>query len=502
MGGCAARFHAAKPRMTIADFWPQCLRQLQQQLSAQQYRMWIEQLTVGEDNGQWQVYAANNFMYSHIRQQFWPQILQIHQQLLPAGSPPLCLSIGRGQLLTAEPVAAETPVVPARPPAAPDPVGKNTDALSIIGKHLNKTAPSVNNHTSPAEASGNAPAAKSSARSQLQPEFTFDTLVIGKGNEVAVAAAHSIVDNPGGRYNPLYLYSSPGLGKTHLVQAIGNALLQKNPKAKVAYMHADHYVRGVMSAARNDGFDAFKQKYKPYDLLILDDVQFIADKTRTMEEFFYLFNHFQDEKKQIILTGDTLPDNINKLDNRLQTRFKQGLTLPLEPPELEMRAAILMKKAELNDVALDEMSALLIAKLIRGSVRDLEGAFKRVEAHARFTGKPISIDLINDALHDLVASAHRAITPEMIMDAVGKYYQVSLSDLLSKKRTAAVSHPRQMAMALTKELTSLSLPAIAKNFGGRDHTTVMHAIKQVDKRRQEDPEVVRDYQKLQMLIKN
>ena len=337
---------------------------------------------------------------------------------------------------------------------------------------------------------------------RLSPEFTFDTLVVGKGNEVAVAVARSISENPGGHYNPFFLYSSPGLGKTHLVQAIGHTLLQLQPKAKVAYIHGQDYLRSVMNAARNNTFDALKQKYKQYDLLILDDVQFIADKTRTMEEFFYLFNHFYNERKQIILTSDELPENIDGMDVRLKTRFSQGLTMRLEPPEFEMRVAILQKKAQLAGVKLEEDAAFFIAKHIQGSVRYLEGAFKRVEASSRFTGKPINIDLATHALKDLVASAYKVITTEMIMEAVAGYYKIGIGDLTGKKRTRNIARPRQMAMMLTKELTNLSLPAIGSSFGGRDHTTVMHAVKTIADLRKESPDTERDYQKLLILIKN
>jgi chromosomal replication initiator protein len=279
-------------------------------------------------------------------------------------------------------------------------------------------------------------------------------------------------------------------------------LLQLQPKAKVAYIHGQDYLRSVMNAARNNTFDALKQKYKQYDLLILDDVQFIADKTRTMEEFFYLFNHFYNERKQIILTSDELPENIDGMDVRLKTRFSQGLTMRLEPPEFEMRVAILQKKAQLAGVKLEEDAAFFIAKHIQGSVRYLEGAFKRVEASSRFTGKPINIDLATHALKDLVASAYKVITTEMIMEAVAGYYKIGIGDLTGKKRTRNIARPRQMAMMLTKELTNLSLPAIGSSFGGRDHTTVMHAVKTIADLRKESPDTERDYQKLLILIKN
>ena len=489
--------------MTIAEFWPLCLQHLKQQLSTQQYSMWIAPLTVGEENGQWLVYTPNNFLFGHVKKQFWPHIQAAKAELAPADAPELTLKIGQGLRLEAAGNAA--------PAAAANTAAKQTpSAEQIIGKHLQAKSSSTAPVTPAATAisapntavpdSKPAPGKRDTQR--LSPEFTFDTLVVGKGNEVAVAVARNISENPGGSYNPFFLYSSPGLGKTHLVQAVGHTLLQLQPKAKVAYVHAHEYLRSVMSAASTNTFDALKQKYKQYDLLILDDVQFIAGKDRTMEEFFYLFNHFYSERKQIILTSDELPENIDRMDVRLKTRFSQGLTMRLEPPEFEMRVAILQKKAQLAGIKLEEDAAFFIAKHIQGSVRYLEGAFKRVEASSRFTGKPINIDLATHALKDLVASAYKVITTEMIMEAVAGYYKIGISDLTGKKRTRNIARPRQMAMMLTKELTNLSLPAIGSSFGGRDHTTVMHAVKTIADLRKESPDTERDYQKLLILIKN
>ena len=489
--------------MTIAEFWPLCLQHLKQQLSTQQYSMWIAPLTVGEENGQWLVYTPNNFLFGHVKKQFWPHIQAAKAELAPADAPELTLKIGQGLRLEAAGNAA--------PAAAANTAAKQTpSAEQIIGKHLQAKSSSAAPATPAATAISapntavpdSKPAAGKRDTQRLSPEFTFDTLVVGKGNEVAVAVARNISENPGGSYNPFFLYSSPGLGKTHLVQAVGHTLLQLQPKAKVAYVHAHEYLRSVMSAASTNTFDALKQKYKQYDLLILDDVQFIAGKDRTMEEFFYLFNHFYSERKQIILTSDELPENIDRMDVRLKTRFSQGLTMRLEPPEFEMRVAILQKKAQLAGVKLEEDAAFFIAKHIQGSVRYLEGAFKRVEASSRFTGKPINIDLATHALKDLVASAYKVITTEMIMEAVAGYYKIGISDLTGKKRTRNIARPRQMAMMLTKELTNLSLPAIGSSFGGRDHTTVMHAVKTIADLRKESPDTERDYQKLLILIKN
>ena len=292
------------------------------------------------------------------------------------------------------------------------------------------------------------------------------------------------------------------MGKTHLVQAIGNELLKNRPDAKVRYMHSDDYIRSFMSAVRTNSYDVFKQQYKQYDLLIIDDIQFIKGKDRTMEEFFYLYNHFHNEKKQLILTCDVLPAKIEDMDDRLKSRFSWGLTLELEPPELEMRVAILQKKAESSGISLTDEAAFFIANLIRSNVRELEGAFNRVSASSRFMNKPIDIDLARDALQDIIAVKHKVITADIIIDATAKYYRIKISDILGKKRTRNIARPRQVAMSLTKELTNLSLPSIGDAFGGRDHTTVMHGVKAVAKLREDDPELAQDYEKLLIMIQN
>jgi hypothetical protein len=340
------------------------------------------------------------------------------------------------------------------------------------------------------------------SQTNLSSDYTFETLVEGKGNRIAAAAAQSIAENPGQSYNPFFLYGSTGLGKTHLVQAIGNELLKNRPDAKVRYMHSDDYIRSFMSAVRTNSYDVFKQQYKQYDLLIIDDIQFIKGKDRTMEEFFYLYNHFHNEKKQLILTCDVLPAKIEDMDDRLKSRFSWGLTLELEPPELEMRVAILQKKAESSGISLTDEAAFFIANLIRSNVRELEGAFNRVSASSRFMNKPIDIDLARDALQDIIAVKHKVITADIIIDATAKYYRIKISDILGKKRTRNIARPRQVAMSLTKELTNLSLPSIGDAFGGRDHTTVMHGVKAVAKLREDDPELAQDYEKLLIMIQN
>ncbi|KPN74019.1 chromosomal replication initiator protein DnaA [Neisseria sp. 74A18] len=515
--------------MTLAEFWPQCLRRLHDTLPMQQFQTWIAPLTVGEENGTWVVYCKNQFTVNMLKNSFSAAIEATRAELAP-DMPALLFKAGNGQSYAIAPQAdkqvnataakvsdgldshTEAPTMPSENKAAtaskPASAKSAQDILAERMKHL------------PAEGSRskktvveNKPAAKPKseparpkedlyAQTNLSSDYTFETLVEGKGNRIAAAAAQSIAENPGQGYNPFFLYGSTGLGKTHLVQAIGNELLKNKPDAKVRYMHSDDYVRSFMNAVRTNSYDVFKQQYKQYDLLIIDDIQFIKGKDRTMEEFFYLYNHFHNKKKQLILTCDVLPTKIEDMDARLKSRFSWGLTLELEPPELEMRVAILQKKAETAGVDLNEDAAFFIANLIRSNVRELEGAFNRVSASSRFLNKPIDIDLARNALQDIVASSYKVITADLIIDATAKYYRIKMSDIVGKKRTRNIARPRQIAMSLTKELTNLSLPSIGDAFGGRDHTTVMHGVKAIAKLREEDPELAQDYEKLLIIIQN
>ena len=514
--------------MTLAEFWPMCLRRLRDMLPPGQFAQWIAPLTVGEEGEVWVVYGKNQFACNMLKSQFAGKIEAVMQELVPnraafifkpgEGIRYEMADVGVVEKPSVHEVQDELPVqaelsdeMPSEGPAksvqaktAEDIVAERMKNLLHEPRHTAEPASRPESEVL-AKARTDAQRDAEEARyeqTNLSPDYTFDTLVEGKGNRLAAAAAQAIAESPGQSYNPFFLYGSTGLGKTHLVQAVGNELLKNRPDAKVRYMHSDDYIRSFMKAVRNNTYDVFKQQYKQYDLLIIDDIQFIKGKDRTMEEFFYLYNHFHTEKKQLILTCDVLPAKIEDMDDRLKSRFSWGLTLELEPPEFEMRVAILQKKAESAGVTLREDAAFFIAKHIRSNVRELEGAFKRVEASSRFQKKPIDIDLATEALQDIVASAYKVITAELILDAVAKHYRVKISELLGKKRTRNIARPRQVAMSLTKDLTSLSLPAIGEAFGGRDHTTVMHGIKAVAKLRQEDPEVAQDYEKLLLLIQN
>lgn len=542
--------------MKLADFWPQCLRRLHNTLPTQQYQTWIAPLTVGEENGVWVVYAKNQFAVNMLSSRFAGTIEAVRAELVPTASA-LVFKAGLGEryemaaeadakiksapvqtvsdgsdkaafaiqdvkaaIMPSETIEAPAEIKTADNDAMPSGATPKKSARDILAERMKqlphdqdkskksaaatlktaKTKKETAGYSQPAAAKGSE--ASQYTQSNLSPDYTFETLVEGKGNRIAAAAAQSIAENPGQGYNPFFLYGSTGLGKTHLVQAIGNELLKNKPDAKVRYMHSDDYIRSFMNAVRTNSYDVFKQQYKQYDLLIIDDIQFIKGKDRTMEEFFYLYNHFHNKKKQLILTCDVLPTKIEDMDARLKSRFSWGLTLELEPPELEMRVAILQKKAETAGVDLNEDAAFFIANLIRSNVRELEGAFNRVSASSRFLKKPIDIDLARTALQDIVASSYKVITAELIIDATAKYYRIKISDILGKKRTRNIARPRQIAMSLTKELTNLSLPSIGDAFGGRDHTTVMHGVKAVTKLREEDSEIAQDYEKLLIIIQN
>jgi chromosomal replication initiator protein len=335
----------------------------------------------------------------------------------------------------------------------------------------------------------------------LNPAFTFATFVAGKANQLARAAAMQVADHPTS-YNPLFVYGGVGLGKTHLVQAIGNHILQDNPGAKIRYTHAETYVSDVVRAYQHKAFDDFKRYYRSLDLLLIDDIQFFGGKSRTQEEFFYLFNTLIEAHKQVVITCDKYPKEIEGIEERLISRFGWGLTVALEPPELEMRVAILLAKAASSGVKLDEQVAFFIAKHIRSNVRELEGALKRVIAYSNFHGHEISLSVTKDALRDLLAVQNRQISVENIQKTVADYYKIRISDMHSKKRSRAVARPRQVAMALSKELTQLSLPEIGSNFGGRDHTTVLHACRQVAKLRETVPQMNYDVNYLLQVLRS
>lgn len=517
--------------MTLADFWAQALRQLHNELSEQQFNLAIASITVGEEDNAWVIYGKNQFSVNLLRSQYASKISQLKATLAP-NSPELVFKIGVGKhVQMAEPILSGSPktqlqskpeILQENPSLdLPESIqhnkttqNKQISAQDILAQRLNNLRPnkksenaaehSVQKRSAIEEEREREEAEQRHTQTNLSPDYTFSTLVEGKGNHLATAVAKSITEKPGDSiYNPFFVYGSTGLGKTHLVQAIGNELLRLNPKARVRYMHSDEYLKTFMATVRNKTWDTFKQQYLHYNLLIIDDIQFIAGKDRTMEEFFFLFEHFHSRDQQIILTCDQLPSSLENMDKRLISRFSWGMTIRLEPPELEMRVDILERKAEAVGIRLEEDAALFIAQNVKQNVRELEGALNRVIARCRFEKRStIDIDLATDALQDIVASNYKPITVELIMKAVADHYHITIRDILGKKRSRNLARPRQMAMAITKELTNLSLPAIGDAFGGRDHTTVMHAIKTIAKLRQDDPELKQDYDRLLIVIQH
>jgi chromosomal replication initiator protein len=339
-------------------------------------------------------------------------------------------------------------------------------------------------------------------RARLQPALTFDTFVTGKANQLARAAAMQVAQNPGGSYNPLFLYGGVGLGKTHLVHAVGNAILARDPKARVRYIHAETYVSDVVRAYQRKAFDDFKRYYHSLDLLLIDDIQFFGGKSRTQEEFFYAFEALVANRKQIIITSDTYPKELKDIEDRLVSRFSSGLTVGIEPPELEMRVAILLKKAELEHAELGEDVAFFVAKNLRSNVRELEGALRKVLAFASFHGRPLSVDLAREALKDLLGASTGQITVELIQKTVADYYKMKVADMFSKRRPTSIALPRQVAMYLAKELTQKSLPELGELFGGRDHTTVLHAVRKISQQRGKDSELNHALHVLEQTLKS
>ncbi len=429
-------------------FWDLCQERFRASLTQQQFSTWIKPLVFEDAGEEVRILAPNHFVMDWVREKFSEHIDGWAQEYF---SRPVAITYALGRK-------------PARP---------RTHAAPIAA--------------APVQAAPAQPSLR------INPGFTFDTFVSGRANQLARAAALQIAENPGHAYNPLFIYGGVGLGKTHLLQAIGNSVLKHNPAAHINYIHANDYVDDVVKAYLNKQFDDLKRRYMSLDLLLIDDIQFLAKKDRTQEEFFYVFNSLIENKKQIVITCDTFPKEITGLDDRLKSRFAWGLTVAVEPPELEMRVAILLAKAQAETIRLDENVAFFIAKQVRSNVRELEGALKRVIAFSRFHEKPITLELVKEALRDLIASTSRIVSIENIQKTVADFYKIKVADMYSKKRTRNLARPRQIAMALAKELTNLSLPEIGESFGGRDHTTVIHACRKVAELRETEADIGRDY---------
>ncbi len=473
----------------MENFWPACISRFESELSAQQFNTWIKPLYANIDGEKVVICAPNRFVMQWVKDRFLKKIEQFADELDLAGLK-IEFIVGEAKAKAASPASVKKaePKTKNSEPQDSDEENLKVELHQNIKVNLAKTL----NSSSGKSATGSKSAHKKSDDSGLNPSFNFSNYVTGRANQLARAAAIQVAENPGTAYNPLFIYGGVGLGKTHLLQAIGNELRIHNPNAKIRYLHAERYVSDVVKAYEHKAFDEFKRQYHSLDLLLIDDIQFFAKKTRTQEEFFYAFNSLIEAKKQIVITCDTYPKEIADVDERLRTRFSWGLTVAVEPPELEMRVAILLKKAEAVNLNLPEDVAFFIAKQIRSSVRELEGALNRIIAMAKFTGHAIDVHLAKDALRDLIAVRGRQVTMENIQKTVADYYKIKVAEMYSKKRTRNFARPRQIAMALSRELTNHSFPEIGEAFGGRHHTTVMHACDEVDQLRQNDPTIARD----------
>jgi chromosomal replication initiator protein len=469
----------------MENFWPTCLSRFEQELSAQQFNTWIKPLQTELTGDALRILAPNKFVQQWVKERFLSKIELIAAELLPQNT--------LIELTICEKISTKNTVNSNLNKNSPS--AENDSAASLITKEAASQKAKIRNH-SPSDRNLN------ERGTGLNPSFNFDNYVTGRANQLARAAAIQVADNPGQAYNPLFIYGGVGLGKTHLLQAIGNQLKQQNPEAKIRYLHAERYVSDVVKAYENKAFDEFKRQYHSLDLLLIDDIQFFAKKTRTQEEFFYAFNTLIEEKKQIVITCDTYPKEIIDVDERLRTRFSWGLTVAVEPPELEMRVAILLKKAEESKINLSEDVAFFVAKQIRSSVRELEGALNRIIAMAKFTGHAIDLHLAKDALRDLIAVRGRQITIENIQKTVADYYKIKVGEMHSKKRSRNFARPRQVAMSLARELTNHSFPEIGEAFGSRHHTTVMHACEEIEQLRLNDQAIARDIGFLTQVIRD
>ncbi|MER2494257.1 chromosomal replication initiator protein DnaA [Catenovulum sediminis] len=461
------------------SLWQACLETLQRELPSQQYNMWVRPLQVQAINQDLVLYAPNKFVLDWVRDKYADRINELLKEMAGDKSPNLKMEVGSKPVA---PIANPKLELGNKPQGQA--VGQNNHPLN------NGFAPQRSNNVAHL---GQTPP---SLRSNLRENYTFDNFVEGKSNQLARAAATQVADNPGTAFNPLFLYGSTGLGKTHLMHAVGNEIRERNPDAKVVYMHSERFVQDMVKAIQTNSIEEWKRHYRSVDALLIDDIQFFAGKERSQEEFFHTFNALLEGNHQVILTSDRYPKEIEGVEERLKSRFGWGLTIIIEPPELETRVAILMKKAQESNFDLPHEVAFFIAKRLRSNVRDLEGALNRVIANANFTGKAVTIDFAKEALRDMLALQEKLVTIDNIQKTVAEYYKIKLVDMSSKSRSRSVARPRQIAMALAKELTNHSLPEIGAAFGGRDHTTVLHACRKVNDLREENHDIKEDFSNL------
>jgi len=467
------------------QFWHTCAEQLRGELTPQQYAAWIKPLssvTFDSASRRLRIGAPNRFKLDWVKDQFAARIEAIAQRYFE-GAVQIELFL-------------DVKMVDREPRHADNPVGR-TDAAPSSGDDLPAHAPF--------EATPGAMdllrSQGSAEKSRLSPELTFDSFVTGKANQLARAAANQVADNPGKSYNPLFLHGGVGLGKTHLIQAVGNQIVSRNPTARIRYIHADQFVADVVRAYQRKAFDHFKQLYHSLDLLLIDDIQFFSRKDGTQEQFFYVFEALSAAKKQIIITSDTYPAEMQGIEERLVSRFGSGLTVAVEPPELEMRVAILLKKAEQESRPISDDVAFFVAKHSRSNVRELEGALRKLFAYADFHGKEITIEMARDALKDMLSVQRAQVSIESIQKTVADFYKIKVADMYSARRPTNIARPRQIAMYFAKELTQKSLPEIGELFGGRDHTTVLHAVRKINELRGKHPELNRELHVLLQTLK-
>ncbi|QJQ95589.1 MULTISPECIES: chromosomal replication initiator protein DnaA [Halomonadaceae] len=490
--------------MSVA-LWQECLKYLQDELSSQQFNTWIRplQAEVGDTN-ELCLLAPNRFVRDWVSDKYVKRINELLRELAPAKPLKVSLAVGSRRASTApqprdlgHPVSAgaRQSVSAAVQTASRTDDGEEREVDQLREEGGSKAPGRGGANQRQVQVEGSL-----KHQSSLNPNFTFDTFVEGKSNQLARAASRQVSENPGGAYNPLFLYGGVGLGKTHLMHAVGNQLASRRENAKVVYLHSERFVADMVKALQLNAINDFKRFYRSVDALLIDDIQFFAGKERSQEEFFHTFNALLEGGQQMILTSDRYPKEINGVEERLKSRFGWGLTVAIEPPELETRVAILMKKADQAKVDLPHDAAFFIAQKIRSNVRELEGALKKVIADSHFMGKPITQDFIRESLKDLLALQDKQVGVDNIQRTVAEYYKIKLSDLLSKRRSRSVARPRQVAMALAKELTNHSLPEIGDAFGGRDHTTVLHACRKVQSLKEESADIREDYKNLLRLL--
>jgi chromosomal replication initiator protein len=443
------------------SLWNRCLRVLESELPEQHFNTWVRPLQAIQRDGELRLLAPNRYVIEWLSQNSLPRIKELIRAFAEEPAPLLVLDVGtRG--------GVPAPVVQVS--------GGHEPGVST-GARARRLAPTV-------------------LGAPINSSFTFDSFVEGKSNQLAKAAAIQVAGNPGKAYNPLFIYGGVGLGKTHLMHAVANKLKERNSEARLAYVHSERFVSDMVKSLQHNTINDFKTAYRSLDALMIDDIQFFAGKDRSQEEFFHTFNALLESQQQVILTCDRYPKEVDGLEERLKSRFGWGLTVAIEPPELETCVAILMSKAAVALVDLPEEVAFFIAKRIRSNVRELEGALRRVVATSEFTGRPITLDLVKEALRDVLALQEKLVTVENIQKTVAEYYKIRIAELLSKRRSRSIARPRQVAMALAKELTNHSLPEIGDAFGGRDHTTVLHACRRVKELRETERRIGEDYMNL------